>query len=196
MNKKVKSYLIMIIGGMVIGAGVALVVYGNLGGDAMTTFQQGLSITLGIELPIAQIIANALFVIILFLLAREKVNIDTVLCPLFITIGCKLAIMVLPEVNNIVLRYVYMVIGIIVVSAGIGIGAQTQSGSNPYDGTVLAVSEKINKPFSLVRPVMDAGLLLIGILLKGSWGVGTIAAMFATGYIAQIFIKLFKKIFK
>ena len=184
----------MIIGAMIIGAGVAFVVYGNLGGDAMTTFQQGLSISLDIELPLAQFIANVIFVVILFVLAKNKVNIDTILCPLFITLGSKLVILVLPTVSNMVLRYVYLFVGIVIISIGIAIGAQTQSGSNPYDGTVLEVSERIKKPFSIVRPICDAGLLIIGILLKGSWGVGTIAATFLTGYISSIFIKMFKKL--
>ena len=194
MNKNViKNYLIMIIGAMIIGVGVCFVVYGNLGGDAMTTFQQGLSVTLNISLPTAQIIANGLFVIILFFLDRKSVNIDTILCPLFITLGCKLTIFILPTVTGLTLRYVYMIVGIIIVAIGIAIGAQTKSGSNPYDGTVLSLSKKIKKSFSIVRPICDAGLLIIGIILKGSWGVGTIVATFATGYIANFFMKLISK---
>ena len=67
----IKNYLIMIIGAMIIGIGVCFVVYGDLGGDAMTTFQQGLSVTLNIGLPTAQIIANGLFVVILFFLDKK-----------------------------------------------------------------------------------------------------------------------------
>lgn len=190
MNKSViKNYLLMIIGAIIIGVGVCFVVYGNLGGDAMTTFQQGLSVTLNIGLPTAQILANALFVIILFLLDKKSVNIDTILCPLFITIGCKLTIFFLPTITNLTLRYLYMIIGILIVAFGIAIGAQTKSGSNPYDGTVLVLSKRINKSFSIVRPICDACLLVIGIVLKGSWGIGTIVATFATGYIANFFMK-------
>ena len=139
MNKNlIKNYLIMIIGAMVIGVGVSFIVYGNLGGDAMTTFQQGISVFFQISLPTAQLIANAIFVVFLFLVDRKRVNIDTVLCPLFITLGCKLTLLVLPAVNTTVLKYVYMLCGITIAALGIGIGAQTKSGSNPYDGTVLA----------------------------------------------------------
>lgn len=194
MSKNViKNYLIMIIGAMVIGVGVCFVVYGNLGGDAMTTFQQGLSVTLNISLPTAQIIANGLFVVILFFFDKKSVNIDTILCPLFITLGCKLTIFILPTITNLTLRYVYMLVGIVIVAIGIAIGAQTKSGSNPYDGTVLVLSKKINKSFSIVRPICDGVLLVIGILLNGSWGVGTIVATFATGYLANFFMKIINK---
>ena len=86
-----------------------------------------------------------------------------------------------------------MLIGIVVIGIGIGIGAQTKSGSNPYDGFVLTLSEKINKKYSLIRPVTDATLLIAGILLHGAWGVGPLMAVFFQGYIANIFIKIFNK---
>ena len=186
----------MIIGAMVIGVGVSFIVYGNLGGDAMTTFQQGISVFFQISLPTAQLIANAIFVVFLFLVDRKRVNIDTVLCPLFITLGCKLTLLVLPAVNTTVLKYVYMLCGITIAALGIGIGAQTKSGSNPYDGTVLALSDKFKKSFSVVRPICDILLLAVGIALHGSWGVGTVVATFATGYIANLFIKLLSNLNK
>lgn len=194
MKKKLfKNYLIMIIGGMIVGIGVAFVVYGNLGGDAMTTFEHGINRSLNISLPIAQIIANAIFLVLLFFMDKKRVDIDTILCPLFITLGCQIATMIVPAVSNIILRFVYMIVGIIVVGIGIGIGAQTESGSNPYDGFVMALSDKTNKSYSLLRPVCDAFLLVIGIILKGAWGIGTIIATFSQGYVASVFIKLFKE---
>ena len=193
----IRNYLIMMLGGMVVGAGVAFVVFGNLGGDAMTTFQQGLSVFFQLDLSIAQIIANAIFVIILFVFFRDHVNLDTILCPLFITLGCKIATTFVPQVDagNMVFRVIYMLIGVAVIGAGIGIGAQTPSGSNPYDGFVLCLSKKLNKNFGVVRPVCDALLLIVGILIHGSWGIGTIVATLFQGYVGNFFIKLFQPIF-
>lgn len=196
MNKVIKNYLLMALGAIIIGIGVAFVVYGNLGGDAMTTLEQGMHNTFKISLPLAQIIANLFFAFLLFLLEKDRVNIDTIFCPLFISIGCKLSTLVLPSIEKLSFRVLYMLIGIVVIGIGIGIGAQTKSGSNPYDGFVLTLSEKINKKYSLIRPVTDATLLVIGILLHGAWGVGTLMAVFFQGYIANIFIKLFNKTFQ
>ena len=178
MNKVIKNYLLVASGAIIIGVGVAFVVYGNLGGDAMTTLEQGMHNTFKISLPLAQIIANLFFAFLLFLLEKDRVNIDTIWCPLFISIGCKLSTLVLPSIEKLSFRVLYMLIGIVVIGIGIGIGAQTKSGSNPYDGFVLTLSEKINKKYSLIRPVTDATLLIAGILLHGAWGVGTLMAVF------------------
>ena len=183
-----KKYVIMIMGALVIGCGVGFVVYAALGSDAMTTFQSGLAATLGISLSAATLAANLIFLVLLFVIDRKRVSIDTALCPLCISAGVWLFSLFIPAVTAMPLRVLYMAVGIIVVGLGIGIGAQTDTGSNPYDGFVLAISEKIGKPYRLMRPVLDVFLLVIGILLKGSLGIGTIAAVLLQGTIAQFFI--------
>ena len=40
---------------------------------------------------------------------------------------------------------------------------------------------------------MDVGLLIIGVLLKGTFGVGTFIAIFCMGPVADFFIKIFAK---
>ena len=194
MKKLVRDYLIMIIGAIVIGIGVAFIVSANVGGDAMTTFEQGLTLTFHISLPIAMIIANGIFVILLLAFAKENISIDTVLSPLFISAGSKIGLLFMPSLDDMVIRYVFFLIGLFIAGIGIAIGAQSATGSNPYDGFVLALSKKINKSYSIVRPVLDAGLLVIGILLKGTFGVGTFIAIFCMGPVANFFIKIFAKV--
>ena len=194
MKKLVRDYLIMIIGAIVIGIGVAFIVSANVGGDAMTTFEQGLTLTFHISLPIAMIIANGIFVVLLLVFAKDNISIDTVLSPLFISAGSKVGLLFIPSIDNMVIRYVFFLIGLCIAGVGIAIGAQSETGSNPYDGFVLALSKKINKSYSIVRPVLDAGLLVIGILLKGTFGVGTFIAIFCMGPVANFFIKIFAKV--
>ena len=194
MKKLVRDYLIMIIGAIVIGIGVAFIVSANVGGDAMTTFEQGLTLTFHISLPIAMIIANGIFVVLLLVFAKENISIDTVLSPLFISVGSKIGLLFVPTIEGMVIRYVFFLIGLFIAGIGIAIGAQSATGSNPYDGFVLALSKKTNKSFSVVRPVIDASLLVIGILLKGTFGVGTFIAIFCMGPVANFFIKIFAKV--
>ena len=194
MKKLVRDYLIMIIGAIVIGIGVAFIVSANVGGDAMTTFEQGLTLTFHISLPIAMIIANGIFVVLLLVFAKDNISIDTVLSPLFISAGSKVGLLFMPSLDDMIIRYVFFFIGLGIAGVGIAIGAQSETGSNPYDGFVLALSKKINKSYSIVRPVMDAGLLVIGILLKGTFGVGTFIAIFCMGPVANFFIKIFSKV--
>lgn len=196
MNKEVKRYLIMIIGAMIIGVGAAFIVGGNIGGDSMTTFEQGLMKTLNISLPIAMILANAIFVVLLLIFSRENISIDTVLCPLFISLGSNFAVKLVPSVDQMFIRIIFLLVGIVICALGIGVGAQTSTGSNPYDGFVLAFSKKINQSYSIIRPIFDVGMLILGILLHGTFGVGTFIATFCIGPVANVFIKGLSKMRK
>ena len=111
MKKLVRDYLIMIIGAIVIGIGVAFIVSANVGGDAMTTFEQGLTQTFHISLPIAMIIANGIFVVLLLVFAKENISIDTVLSPLFISAGSKVGLLFMPSLDDMIIRYVFFFIG-------------------------------------------------------------------------------------
>ena len=196
MNKTIKKYLIMILGAMSIGVGVAFIVYGDIGGDSLTTLEQGLSRTFEITIPTSQILVNGLFVVALFLLDRRKVSFDTILSPLVISSSCNIALKLVLMVETMLFRIIYLLIGIVIIGIGIGIGAQSESGLNPYDGVVLSLSEKFKVKFSLLRPILDLIVLIIGILLKGSWGIGTIITILTQGFIADFFIKIFKKLIK
>jgi len=192
MRKYVRDYLIMIINSLVIGAGVALVVYGNLGADSLTTFEQGASVSTGLELSLCQMIINFSFAILLFVINRKKVSLPTFIIPFLIPLGLKLTMLFLQTVDNIIIRYVYMLGGIVVIGLGIGIGAQSEISNNPYDGLILTLSEKFKISFGVLRPIIDAVILAIGILLGGTWGVGTVIATFCQGFVANFFIKFLK----
>ncbi len=189
----IKRLIVMIISGIIIGLGVAFFVKAELGADSMTTFEQGLSVSFNIDLALCSIIANALFAILTLFVNAKALTIPTLIYPLFISLGIKLTNMFLPNVSSTEMRIVYMFIGLIMIGVGIGLGSNCDCGNNPYDGFVLCLSEKIKFQYKYVRMLLDAIILVVGILLKGSFGIGTIVAIVLQGAIAQWFIEKFKK---
>ena len=195
MRSLVRRYLIMALGSLLIGTGVALVVSGNLGGDSMTTLEQGISRSFAIEMALTPLIANALFTVALLLTDRRRVSLDTLICPFLITLGLKLASLIIHPGESLLGRIVQMVVGYLFVALGIGVGAQSETGSNPYDGFVLALSEKLGKDYRIIRWAVDISVLVVGILLKGSFGIGTFYAIATTGIVADFFIGSLAKMF-
>ena len=195
MRSLVRRYLIMALGSLLIGTGVALVVSGNLAGDSMTTLEQGISRSFAIEMALTPLIANALFTVALLLTDRRRVSLDTLICPFLITLGLKLASLIIHPGESLLGRIVQMVVGYLFVALGIGVGAQSETGSNPYDGFVLALSEKLGKDYRIIRWTVDISVLVVGILLKGSFGIGTFYAIATTGIVADFFIGLLAKVF-
>ncbi|MDO4378680.1 MAG: YitT family protein [Erysipelotrichia bacterium] len=189
MSKKfIKRMAVMIISGMIIGLGIAFFVSADLGADSMTTFEQGISKTFNIDLALCSIVANALFVVLTLFVQPKALTIPTLVYPLFISLGIKLADIVLVPVDSLPLRIVFMLLGLVTIGLGIGLGSNCNCGNNPYDGFVICLSEKFTIQFNYVRMVIDAVLLIGGILMQGSYGIGTIIAILLQGTIAQLFI--------
>ena len=194
MNKTVKKYMIMMTGGLTVGFGAGTMMIANLGADAMTTFEQGLSRLLQIDMSWTPFIANMFFLALLLILDRHRVSFDTALCPLFISLGVKVVSLILPAAENTVIRVIYLMAAVLSVGLGLGIGAQTDTGSNPYDGFALFLAERLQTGYRYTRPIMDGIMLILGILIGGSWGVGTIVALLLTGIIADFFIAKLKSL--
>ncbi|MCR5066529.1 MAG: hypothetical protein K6A14_00525 [Erysipelotrichaceae bacterium] len=193
MSNAVRRYLIMTVGSLLIGVGVAAVIAGDLGSDSMTTLEQGISRALKIDMSLAPLIANGLFILALLAVDRSRVSIDTIICPFQITLGIKLANLIISPAEGMFMRIVCLVAGYLIIALGIGVGAQSKTGSNPYDGFVLALAEKLGWDYRIVRWALDIAVLLIGVLLGGSFGIGTFYAIALTGVLANFFINLLKK---
>ena len=182
----------MIISSTIIGIGVGFIDCAKLGSDSMTTLEIGFSKTFNISLSLAALIANFIFVVLLFIFDKNRVNIDTCLTPLFISMGIKIFSLFNIDVNTILTRYLCLILGIILVGLGIGIGTLSMTGSNPFDGFVMMLADKLNKDYGNLRLIFDVSLLAVGILLKGDFGVGTIVASLFQGHVAELFIKIIK----
>lgn len=70
---------------------------------------------------------------------------------------------------------------------GIGLGYYTTLGlgMGPLEGIVEILKAKLNWSYRVTRTVSDAVFTLLGILLGGKWGIGTVVAIVATGFIMQ-----------
>lgn len=190
MNKKtVKRLVVMVISALIIGGGISFFVLASLGADSMTTFEEGLSKTLNLDLSIALIIANGIFVILTLFIDRKSLHLPTLVYPVFISLGIELFDLFMPTViNGLVLRVIFMLIGLALIGLGIGLAVNCNIGNNPYDGFVVSLSKKTKIEFRYVRSAMDLIVLVCGVLLHGSFGVGTFVAILLQGTVAQFFI--------
>jgi uncharacterized membrane protein YczE len=67
-------------------------------------------------------------------------------------------------------------------------------GLSPFESVVVAIQEKLKTHFRYVKIVFDAVLFIIGYLLGGVVGFGSIIAIITIGPLVDLFILVFKKI--
>lgn len=80
----IKKIILALIGGSLIGIGAGTILYANIGGDAITVFQDGIHVLLKISYGQASRIYNMVFVLLALVLARKYSGAGTVVSALMI----------------------------------------------------------------------------------------------------------------
>ena len=81
--------------------------------------------------------------------------------------------------DNDFVNYLTASIGVIIVGIGSGIYLPANLGPGPRDGLMTGLQRVTGKPIAWVRSIMEITVVLLGWLLGGNAGIGTI--FFAVG---------------
>ncbi|HEX9914755.1 MAG TPA: membrane protein [Candidatus Bathyarchaeia archaeon] len=80
--------------------------------------------------------------------------------------------------------------GIIVLGAGSYFYMNPKLGAGPRDGLMLGFVQKLDRPVSHVRGAIEVTVLVLGYILGGPVGIGTVITALTVGYSVQLFFKL------
>lgn len=173
--------------------GIVLTINANIGLSPWDVFHQGLSNTIGITMGQASIIGG--FTIIIYnAFAGEKIGWGTVSNMIFIGIFVDILMLnrLIPTFHNIILQVIMMCLGMLVIGAATYFYISVGLGSGPRDGLMIALTKKTNKSVRFIRSCIEITVVVLGFLLGGSFGIGTLIMAFAMGPCVQFAFKLFK----
>lgn len=174
-------------------AGIVLTINANIGLSPWDVFHQGLSNTVGITMGQANIIGG--FAIIIYnAFAGEKIGWGTISNMIFIGIFVDILMLnrLIPVFHNIILQIVMMGLGMLIIGAATYFYISVGLGSGPRDGLMIALTKKTNKSVRFIRSCIEITVVVLGSLLGGSFGIGTLIMAFAMGPCVQFVFKLFK----
>lgn len=83
------------------------------------------------------------------------------------------------------LNLLIMLLGIVLFAAGTGLYASASLGRGSYEALTFALAEKNNWQVKTVRMVLDALMVIIGVLLGGKFGICTVVTILISGPIIQ-----------
>ncbi|MEG1895412.1 MAG: hypothetical protein RR162_04160 [Oscillospiraceae bacterium] len=201
MDTTVKGYIvrfIKLIVGLAIGSfGVMFTINANLGLSPWDVFAQGIAVkvsaAMGTEVLLGTIIQIVgVFVLLIVILLKEKIGVGT-LCDIlvfgqFMNIYTKLG--VVPAPQTLPMRLMFLFIGFSIWSIGVYVYMSAGLGAGPRDSLMAALTKR-NVPVSLAKNGTEAVVLLIGFLLGGQVGIGTVVAVFIMGYMLKIVFGIF-----
>ena len=65
---------------------------------------------------------------------------------------------------------------------------QSDAGTGPNDLVAVVLSAKSHRKFSIVRVIVDFSFVLVGVILGGTFGIGTLVCAFVVGTAAGYFM--------
>lgn len=165
----------------------------NLGLLPWDVFHQGLSKLIGLDIGLTSIIVSFIILTISFSLG-EKIGFGTlvniILGGVFIDLINNSNI--IPKANNIISGFLMILIGMIVMGIGCYFYIGCGLGCGPRDSTMIGFSKKTNKPVKVIKAVMEITVLIIGFILGGKFGVGTVITALFVGVFIEIPFRLTK----
>lgn len=168
------------------GISDAMLLLAGLGVDPWDVLHQGLSRRLGLGVGTWAIIVGAL-VLLLWLPLRQRPGFGTASNVIVVGAVIDLVLALVPVPHGPLLRWAVLLAGVILngVATGAYIGAGL--GPGPRDGLMTGLAAR-GLSIRVVRTCIELAVLLIGWLLGGSVGVGTVVYALAIGPLAHFFI--------
>lgn len=183
MDRPVHRLTQLYLGLALYGVSDALLVESGLGLSPWDVLHQGLSRTFGLSLGTWVVLVGAL-VLLLWLPLRQRPGLGTVSNVLVIGVALDVALAVLPTPSGVALRGSWLVagIGLNAVATAAYVGARL--GPGPRDGLMTGLAAR-GSSVRVVRTSIEVTVLVAGILLGGTAGIGTLAYALTIGPLVQ-----------
>ena len=186
-GKNLSRRIAQLVAGLVLfGVGIGCMLQSGLGLPPWDVLHQGLAEQLGLSVGTWSIIISFV-VLLIWLPLRERYGAGTLLNAILIGVVIDLTVLVLPEPEAVWLRGLMLAAGILFIGVASGMYIGANLGPGPRDGLMTAISRR-GLSIRVTRWGLEVAVLITGILMGGTFGVGTIAFALFIGPLVQFFL--------
>ena len=184
-----RKLLQVFLGTTLIGTGVALNFSSKLGLGPWGVFHEGISLNTTLSFGSA-IIATGVFVTFLWIPLKQRPGIATFVDIFWIGTVADLVIGLDLDPESLLLKWIFVFVGIICIGSGTAIYVGADMGSGPRDGVMVGLESKGLK-IGMARNIIEVTALALGWLLGGTVGLSSVVIAISIGPVVQIVIPYF-----
>jgi uncharacterized membrane protein YczE len=96
----------------------------------------------------------------------------------------------IPKYDTIGLQFALLICGMAMLGVASFFYLNPKLGAGPRDGLMIGLVQSLNRPVGQVRGALEVTVTVLGYLMGGPIGVGTIITAFTVGYFIQLAFKL------
>jgi uncharacterized membrane protein YczE len=165
------------------GIGISLIIDARIGVPPWDVFHQGVAGRIDRSIGTV-IIATGAALMLLWIPLRQKPGLGTVLNAIEIGLVANVAIDLLPQPDALAARVPMMLAGVFVTGLGSALYIGSGLGPGPRDGLMTGLAAR-GVPLRLARTGIEFTVLIVGWLLGGQVGAGTITFAVFIGPLVQ-----------
>ena len=186
--------LMWVVLGMVVSAvGIVMMLQANIGLEPWSVLQQGMAQSFGMTYGTASVIVGAAAIGVA-ILCGESFGLGTILnitlCAMFIDF--LLARGWIPLMESLPAGILMLLGGLELLAIGTWLYMKAALGSGPRDALMVALARKTGRSVGLCRAVVEIGVILLGFLLGGQVGIGTVISAIVLGTLFNLNFALFR----
>ncbi len=180
----------LLLGLVVFGFGIALMVQAELGLGPWEALHQGISRHTGIPLGTVSILLG-LPILLMWWPLGERPGLGTLLNVALIGMSTNVAAALLPAPTDLALQLAMMFGGVVVIGIGSGLYLGADLGSGPRDGLMTGLHHRFRWSIRRARTMIELSVLVLGFLLGGTVGLGTVVFAVGIGPVVQWALSIF-----
>ncbi|MHA4837773.1 membrane protein YczE [Sphingopyxis sp. MSC1_008] len=186
-----RRLILLYVGLVLYGLSSAMMVRAGLGLDPWNALHEGISLRLNVSFGTVIIGVGALLML-LWIPLRQRPGIGTISNVVLIGLAADAALMFLAQPASLAVRVAMLIAAIILngIASGMYIGAGL--GPGPRDGLMTGLAARSGWSIRLTRTGIEISVLVLGWLLGGTIGIGTIFYALAIGVIIDVTLPMFQ----
>lgn len=186
-----RRLLQLYIGLALYGVSTAMFVRADLGADPWNVFHLGVANLLSMNIGVV-IIAVGVLVLLAWIPLRQRPGFGTLSNVIMIGLAADAALLVIPGFESLLARSGLLVSAVILNALATSLYIGAGFGAGPRDGLMTGIHARTGWPVRRIRTAIEVSVLLIGWLLGGTVGVGTVLYALAIGPLIQLCLPWFR----
>ncbi|MEL2240278.1 hypothetical protein PAS25_04610 [Leclercia adecarboxylata] len=174
------------------GLSTAMFVRADLGADPWNVFHLGVAKLLAMDIGTVMILTGAL-VLLVWIPLRQRPGLGTISNVIVIGLAADAALASIPAIDSLMARSLLLASAVIVNGLATGMYIGAGFGAGPRDGLMTGINARTGWSVRSVRTAIEITVLLIGCVLGGTFGVGTILYALSIGPLIQICLPWFRQ---
>ena len=177
----------LVVGLFLYGVSLGLMVRGELGLAPWDVLHLG--VTRHLPLTLGQAVIVLSFVVLLaWIPLREVPGLGTLLNAVVVGLSADLTLVLLEAPEGLVARLALTIGGVLLCGFAGALYIGAQLGRGPRDGLMTGLSRRTGRSLRLVRTSIEVTVLVLGLLLGGVAGAGTVLYAVAIGPLTQLML--------